>query len=157
MKTFLLMIILVLAVVNCLHAQQPALLSDEMAPFGTVFKLKQIQNLNIIDTTIQGAGVTWDFTGLTNDPFYLDLIVTITDPAQTPYSSDFPNANYSYKEEPSTAYRYFYLDTSKMERIGSWSGGVLKTYNDPQVEYVFPLTLGVSNFDTWDNDQSSSG
>ncbi|MGI8893896.1 MAG: T9SS type A sorting domain-containing protein [Bacteroidia bacterium] len=45
-----------------------------------------------------------------------------------------------------------------MERVGSWSGsGGLRTYSDPQVEYIFPLTLGSYNYDTWMNSASSSG
>lgn len=135
---------------------QPSLTSDKMLPFGSVMTLKPISDFSIIDTTIKGADVTWDFSSLsaTSDP---NLVVTIVDPSTTPYSSDFTNSNYAYKESPTTAYRYFNLTSSKMERVGSWSGGVLKTYSDPQVEYVFPLNLGVSNLDTWANSSSSFG
>ena len=45
----------------------------------------------------------------------------------------------------------------KMERVGSWFNNSLNTYSDPQIEYVFPLEVGVSNFDTWDNTNSSFG
>jgi len=44
-----------------------------------------------------------------------------------------------------------------MQRVGSYYNGTTVTYNDPQKEYVFPLTLGTANNDTWDNSASSAG
>lgn len=92
-----------------------------------------------------------------DDPTTSDQEITVVDPSQTPYSSSFPTANYAYLEGPTTAYRYFNLSTTKMERIGSWSNGNLNAYSDPQVEYVFPLELGVFNNDIWASTASSFG
>jgi hypothetical protein len=129
--------------------------SNEMLPFGSVMTLTPVQDLTVIDTTIKGANAVWNFSGITNGGS--NLTVTITNPALTPYGSSFPASNYAYAESPAIAYRYFTLNSAKMERVGSYSGTTLKTYSDPQIEYVFPLGLGTTNQDTWANDASSFG
>lgn len=137
---------------------QPSLLSSEMLPFGSVMTEKSVMNLTVVDTTIQGAGVTWNFSAFTNNTSNPDLVVNIVNPSTTPYASNFPSANYGYKEVQGAAtnYRYFSLTTAKMERVGSYVSNV-NTYTDPQVEYVFPLALGTTNYDTWANTNSSTG
>lgn len=135
---------------------QPSLLSSEMLPFGSVMNQKTILNFNVIDTTIQGANATWNFSALQPNTTVVANYVTIANPSQTPYGASFPTANYAYIEGPATAYRYFNLTPAKMERVGSYFSN-LNTFNDPQTEYVFPLALGVSNNDTWDNTNSSFG
>jgi len=128
---------------------QPTLTSNEMAPFGSSWTLTYTQNFSVMDTNIQGANATWNFTAVQPTP--TTLTINIVDPAQTPYGPSFPNANYAYVESPNTAYRYFNLTPAKMERVGSWSSIGLKIYNDPQIEYVYPLTMGSYSYDTWDN------
>ncbi len=135
---------------------QPTLTSDKMLPFGSTYSLLPTEDFDKIDTTIKGANAVWDFSNMeASGPS--DLNITIVNPASTPYASKFPDANYAFKEGPNLAYRYFDLSEGKMERVGNYAGGLFKTYNDPQIEYVFPLTLGSSNEDTWDNDASSFG
>jgi hypothetical protein len=135
---------------------QPQLLSTEMLPFGAAMHQKAILNFSVIDTNIQGNSVTWNFSGLQNNSSIPDLTVTIANPSLTPYGSNFPTANYAYIESPSTAYRYFNLTSAKMERVGSYYTNI-NTYNDPQIEYVFPLQPGAVSNDTWDNTNSSGG
>ncbi|MGQ0826808.1 MAG: hypothetical protein ACT4ON_00280, partial [Bacteroidota bacterium] len=136
---------------------QPTLLSTEMLPYGSVMTNKGIANLTVIDTTIQGAGAVWNFSALTANA-NPDFVVNIVNPSTTPYAASFPGSNYGYREVTgaTTNYRYFSLTGTKMERVGSYVSNV-NLYNDPQVEYVFPLTLGTVNNDTWDNTNSSSG
>lgn len=129
----------------------------EMLPFGSVKTLSQAQDHTLIDTVTQGTGVTWNMTNLTVHPTGSDLVVEIVDPTLTPFGSSFPSSNYAYSENSGAAYRYFDLTTTKMERVGSFSGGTLRTYNDPQIEYVFPFGYGTQYTDTWDNDVSSFG
>ena len=137
---------------------QPALLSSEMLPFGSVMTEKYVMYLSVIDTTIQGAGVVWNFSSIINNPSKSDLILNIVNPSSTPYAANFPGTNYVYRETEGSAtnYRYFILGSTKMERVGSYVSNI-NTYNDPQIEYVFPLTLGTKNNDTWDNTNSSFG
>lgn len=135
---------------------QPVLNSNEMLPPGSSMHFKYIQNLNSIDTSLQGPNQTWNFSGLIQDMTIPELNVQIATPAQTPYGALFPTANYAYIESPTTAYRYFNLSNTKMERVGSYYSGP-NTFNDPQTEYIFPLQLGVTNMDTWDNTNSSFG
>jgi hypothetical protein len=126
-----------------------------MLPFGSVMRFKYVQNTYDIDTTIQGENVTWNFSNLINssNPEYS---ITVVEPSKTPKGASFTDANYAWAESTPTAYRYFNLSSAKMQRVGSYSSSV-NTYNDPQIEYVFPLTYGTTSYDTWDNTNSSWG
>lgn len=136
---------------------QPSLLSNEMMSFGSTMTLKEVTNYALIDTTIRGAGVTWNFAGLTlaGTP---DYIVTALNPASTPYGSSFPSSNFAYSEYSAgnTDYSYYNLSASQLSRVGSYRTSI-NIYTDPQVEYVFPLAMGVVNYDTWSNTSSSTG
>lgn len=156
MKKRLLFCGLFLAAFPNLSSAQLELNNSEMLPFGSVMTLVEANDYTNVDTTIQGQGVTWNFTGLTENTSASNLVVEIVDPANTPYGSNYPTSNYAYFEN-SSAYRYFELTPSKMQRIGTFSNGSFRTFNDPQEEYVFPLNYGTENDDTWDNDASSSG
>lgn len=157
MKRNLLLTGVLLALIPSSLIGQTVLNSSEMLPFGSVMTLSIADDYSIIDTVTQGQGVTWNLTGLTGNSSATDLVVEIVKPANTPYGGSFPTANYAYSENSGTAYRYFDLSSTKMERVGSYSGGVIKTYGDPQVEYVFPFAYGVENNDTWTNSASSTG
>src|ERR1700733_10325443 len=78
---------------------QPTLLSTELATPGNTFYYKHIQNLNVIDTSLQGANQTWNFTALTNTSDS-DYTITIVNPAQTPNAAEFPTSNFAYYETP---------------------------------------------------------
>lgn len=137
---------------------QPSLTSDEMLPFGSFMEFYYPDNLEVIDTTIQGADVTWDFSDF--DPILGEgATIEIVDPAETAHGDDFPESNYGYHEiyPGANAYRYFKLTTEKMERVGSFLSGTLNTFTDTQEEYIFPFELGVTNIDTWDNTESGFG
>lgn len=135
---------------------QPQLTSSEMMPVGTTFKMRTVTNESIIDTSVQGANVTWNLTGLVTDNSADEFVVQVVTPQSTPFGGSFSNANFALKESPATAYRYFNLTSTKMERVGSYSTSV-NVYTNPQTEYVFPLSLGVSNSDTWASTNSSFG
>lgn len=137
---------------------QPVLNSNEMLPFGSVMNLWPTGNSWVtIDTTVQGANVVWDYSALDhwtqNNP---DLHISVVDPSTTPYASSFPNSNYAWQEEPNSAYRYFNLSGSSLQRVGSRSGA-LNVYSNPQVEMIYPLQLGTTNTDTWNNTFSTTG
>lgn len=146
-----------LLIANISFAQH-TLLRSEMLGFGSTFTTKNISDFSVIDTTIQGNNATWDFSTLTNDASTDDVVLTIMDPKKTPHTSSFPNATFTYIETVGTTnyYRYFNITADKLERVGSYTS-FLKTYSDPQIEYVFPLTLGTKNMDTWANTSSSTG
>jgi hypothetical protein len=150
-------LVLLCATVYTVSAQQ-TLLSNEMLQFGSVLDFRYTNSLSVIDTTIQGTNATWDFSALTDDVNYTDLLITISNPASTPFASTFPLSNYCYVENNSgsTAYRYFNLTADKMERVGSFTTSA-KIYSDPQTEYVFPTTYGTVNDDTWQNSSSTTG
>lgn len=136
---------------------QHTLLSSEMLPFGSYSVQKTVSNLSVIDTTNQGLNRIWNFSAIQYSAV-ADLTVHIVNPTSTPYSSSFSNSNYGYKEVTGTTtnYRYFNLNSTLMERVGSYVSNT-NIYSDPQIEYVFPLTLGTTNNDSWASTNSSTG
>lgn len=132
---------------------QPVLTRNKMPAPGSVVKYKYSNSFSRIDTTIKGANATWDFSSMVPNGDLFEIAVLT--PAQTPYGASFTNANYAYKETP-TAYSYFKITPEIMERVGSYRSA-LKTFSDPQTEYVFPLQMGTSSLDDWANSQSSFG
>jgi hypothetical protein len=153
--------ILLLLVLNlCLSTtnlkSQIVLNSNEIIRVGSSWVQKPILSFNVIDTTIQGENVTWNFSTMQATTAAATTI-TIVNPAQTPYASTFPTSNFCFMESPVTAYRYYTLSSASLERIGSYSGSSLKTFSDPQTELIFPLVYGSQNNDTWMNSGSSFG
>jgi hypothetical protein len=143
-----LLLLPVLAAFQVLLFAQPVLHSNEMAPPGTVAYMRFLGNMAAVDTTIQGSGVTWDFSSMTPHATEPQFIMAIVDPATTPNGASFPTANYAWWEQPNNFYRYFNLTPNLMERVGSYTNSTY-TFADPQVEYVFPLTYGTTNTDPW--------
>ena len=135
---------------------QPQLTSGKMMPIGSSLKMHRVLDASIIDTTIQGADVTWDFSNLQPNVNEADFTVDVLSPSATPFGASFPTANYTLKEGPDVSYNHYKLTSTKMERVGSYASSA-NIYSDPQIEYVFPLTLGVSNIDTWASTNSSFG
>ncbi len=138
---------------------QPTLNSSEMLDFGSKMSFTYVQDSGIIDIEKQGASQVWDFSELQELSYSYEFNITIVDPQSTPPGSQFPASNYCYEEinDGQRKFTYFSLDNSKMERRGSWQSNQLNFYSDPQVEYVFPMSLGISNSDTWASDASSFG
>jgi hypothetical protein len=152
--------LLIAAILIVLHTNlqsQIVLNSNEFLPVGSSYVLTPIQNFTLVDTTIQGPNVVWNFAsfqaGTTSN-----MTITIVNPSQTTYSSSVPNSNYCYVETPTLAYRYYTKTATTYDRVGSWmqSGG-LKTWSDPQTELIFPFAYGSENMDTWINSASSFG
>ena len=151
----------IFAIIICISGfqmqAQPTLHSAEMLGYGSIMHLQYLTDFQVIDTTIQGADVLWDFSSLPTSSGADDLFVEIVDPATTPQGSEFPEANYAYKETPLFNYRYFILNESEFSRIGSAVSNQLNFYSDHQTELVFPLTMGTANNDTWASSNSSFG
>ncbi len=122
---------------------QPSLLSSEMATPGMVFTYKHVAAFNMIDTTIQGPNMTWDFSAATAtaDPDYLN---TIIDPANINEADSFPGANWGLMEGPGEYY-FFQKSSTQMERLGSYDPVDGYTYySNTQIEYMFPMVIGQS-------------
>lgn len=135
-------------------AQQGVLTSNEMPPVGTSVTYRTASNLNVVDTTA-GANVTWNMAGFlptTQTPWSLEYMA----PTSSPHPTAFPASNYCQYESVIPRYNYYNLSSSSMEKVGSWATSI-NTYTDGQVELVFPLQLGTTNNDTWDNTNSSFG
>ena len=74
-----------------------------MLPYGSMMHFKYGSNFEVIDTTLQGENVEWDFSTLeVDDDFFIEIVA----PADTPFGDEFPDANYVYAESPQIAYRF---------------------------------------------------
>jgi hypothetical protein len=136
-------------------AQTGVLNSSEMLPPGSIETQRVMSDVDILDTTVQGQNVDWDFTAITPSgaaPYNNEYML----PSSTPHPTTFPASNYVVYETEIPRYSYFSLTSASLARVGGWTT-VASTYSDPQVERTFPLAYGTSNSDTWDNDQSSFG
>ncbi|MGI8893897.1 MAG: hypothetical protein ACR2GN_10635 [Bacteroidia bacterium] len=58
---------------------QPTLNSNEMAPFGSSWTMIYTQSYNVIDTSIQGANVTWNFSAMqpTTSSFTINIVILL--------------------------------------------------------------------------------
>lgn len=147
---------LYLLLITVISFAQPSLLYTEMAAPGTVFTYKHVGTFTPIDTAVQGANQTWNYSTVTttNDPDYVN---TIVDPALTAYHDSFPTANWGLLENGDTTYNFFHLSSTNMERVGGYNPTDGYTYYpNTQIEYVFPMQLGLSNVDVSTNVNNGS-
>ena len=137
-------------------AQTGVLNSSEMLPPGSIVVQRVMSDVSVLDTTIQGQNVTWNFTAITplmsQQPFNNEVML----PSSTPHPTTFPASNYVVFETEIPRYSYFSLTPQSFSRVGGWVDQA-SIYSDPQIELIFPLSYGVSNLDTWDNNISSFG
>lgn len=129
---------------------QPVLLSTDIAPVGSSYNYKGLSTFSAIDTSLQGANQTWDFSTLTPDASPISTS-TIFNPAQTIYADSFPTANYGILFLPNNLYKFYTLNSTQMELTGyyDFGSGAYTYFSNPQTQYVFPLSMGVNNLDTF--------
>ena len=141
--------------VTC-FAQTGVLTSSEMLPPGSILVQRVMSDVSVLDTTIQGQNVTWNFTAITpltsQQPFNNEVML----PASTPHPTTFPASNYVIFETEIPRYSYFSLTPQTFSRVGGWVNQA-NIYSDPQIELTFPMSYGVSNLDTWANTTSTFG
>jgi hypothetical protein len=94
------------------HVQaQPTLSSDELLPYNSRMSWKNVSNYaTVIDTTVQGANVTWNFSDIVPiDDFFADLRMTVRSPSDplVDFVSHFPDANWILTNNDNAA-QYFY-------------------------------------------------
>lgn len=153
MRTRYTSLLLVLCTITS-YGQDATLTSNEMPPVGSTFTYRTVQNLATIDTTT-GTDVVWDNSDIlptTQAPWDVDYMA----PASSPHPTSFPTSNYCTFESEIPRYNYYDLNAARQERVGSWSTQQ-STYTDGQIELTFPLQVGTTYTDTWDNTVSSFG
>ncbi len=141
--------------VTC-FAQTGVLTSSEMLPPGSILVQRVMSDVSVLDTTIQGQNVTWNFTAITPLTSQLPFNNEVMLPASTPHPTTFPASNYVIYETEIPRYSYFSLTPQTFSRVGGWVDQAV-TYSDPQIELTFPMSYGVSNLDTWASTASSFG
>ncbi len=99
-----------------------------------------------------GANQVWDFSGLTGQSYTAEY--NLFQAGKTPYSSDYPAANYAFKVDlqaldmSGTLYQYFNLTTDKMHSLGTvfvLNGDVFSKEKDDEITPL-PITFGA----TWE-------
>ncbi len=154
-------ILFCMAIAGSYAMAQPTLNSSALLNVGSSVTMQEVLNLSLIDTTVQGAGKTWDYGTLQIDPTGTPSTISYVTPSSTPSGTFFPSSNYCYIEtsgsESHTA--YFILSSTKLQRIGSKgsTSSTVKVYSDLQDEMMFPLSLSTKYHDTWANNASSFG
>ena len=101
-----------------------------------------------------GTGVTWDFSGLTNNgQFQVDSFLV---PSATPYESVYPTSTIvEHETYPGTDYYIFFKDDgSEFQRVGNIQTGPnadndTVVYYDPANQYPYPVSFGSNNSDTY--------
>ncbi len=151
---------------STIFAQGPVLTRNKMMTFGSTSQLAKVSEstINLIDYEQTGENQLWDFSQLEDANPNITYISKIERPINTPFYTNYPLSNYVMIEEvfenniPTSArYSYFNLSDTQMEREGSNNSiisGESSYYSDPQTEYVFPLSYGTVNEDTWAMDGS---
>lgn len=147
-------------------AEAPVLTKSNMPAFETKQKLLRASenSLEVVDITIQGQNATWDFRNLEHNGSE-HITIEYKDPSTSSFYSSFPSSNYLmtlsfYSINQLTNYvdRYYVLSDIKLDKIGyKYKDSATVSYTDYQTEFVFPLEVGTTNNDTWDNTASSFG
>ena len=124
---------------------QVELSSNTLPPFGTVISYLSCPPM-MIDTTIQGSDVTWNFGSLSTGVSVKTH--SFMDPASTPYASNFTNANYARMVTDFGGTRYYYYDKTitYLELVGIWSSS---SSNVSLTQLVFPMMLGTQHTSNW--------
>ncbi len=142
------LILLSLLLSELITLSQPVILSTDMAPFGSSYNYKGLSTFTAIDTTQQGANQTWDFSTLIPDANPISTR-TIFNPVQTIYADSFPTANYGILFLPNTTYRFYELNSTQLNATGLYETGLgYSYYLNPETQFVFPMSIGVNNYDT---------
>lgn len=138
MKNNLLFLALVL-LANTLLAQ-PTLQNNVFPKLGDVVTQAEGDTYGI-EPGPGGANQVWDFTGLIPLTFQPQIQLTVVEADNTPYISQFPEANLSAEvvTPDGNLYQYMKVEGDKISTLGSAATGVFFEFSDPQVNLVTPL------------------
>ena len=145
---------------STIYAQEPVLTRNKMMTFGSITQMADVSEstIDLIDFNQTGENQVWDFSEISNADPNKVYISTIERPVNTPYYTNYPLSNYVMVEktltdniETNLRYNYYLLSDTQLERLGSTNSTTKEssTYSNPQTEYVFPLSYGTTNEDTW--------
>jgi len=147
MKKTVTFIILLLLVTNLFS--QPILMSDSLLT-GRSFNLFSLNNVNISNITITGENVLWDLSSTTAT---LAGTAEFLDMADTPYESEYPEANFAMKFTQTggaTNYSLFSLTSSLFVEVAQEVGTPNATsFINYRTTMVFPFTYNMSYSDIY--------
>ncbi len=91
-------------------------MNADLLSIGSTARYVMISNPSAIDITTQGIGVTWDMSNLLSEDEEIQLVYK--DPADTPYASSFPTANYVELYTYNDYYQYFHRTEQSLDLVG---------------------------------------
>ncbi len=121
---------------------QPTITSSVAGGIGDNFSSTYVETEDF-DPGAAGAGVTWDFSGITTSGTLNEY--SFVDPSTTGHAAEFPGANVA--SEADGNYVYFKISPSEYTLFGVWVPTTTIYYSDPEELYVFPMTYGTTNSD----------
>ena len=140
MKNFYVFIFLV---ISCISPQLNAqtISPNDLPAIGDIVNTTPLDP-EAVDEGMAGNNVTWDFSNLTITPdaFSQEYI----DPANTPYTSDYPSANLAVVSGggAATSYAYYIIQSGDFELIGTASDQLNGPYDDPDLLLSTPFSFG---------------
>ncbi len=144
MKTKTSLSILALILSATTVVAQPTITSATAGGVGDVFSISTV-NAEGFDPGPSGAGVIWDFSGITLTGATTSY--TYVNPAATPYAGDFPDANVA-ADQGGGIYSYYKITSSEWSLQGLYPATLSMVYSDPEVLMTFPMSYG----DTFSDD-----
>jgi len=141
MKKYYKILILTAFLFNSVWAQSPI---DYVNPNSGIGTLLSSYSINQVTLNFPFTGQNnWDFSSYSGTK---TIDVRIVNPASTPYTSLYPNANMCSQIESNgtpLAYGYLLINNDSLTLLGS-AGIVSQTYTNPDVQYKFPFNYGNS-------------
>lgn len=110
---------------------------------------------NYVSEGSSGANQTWDLSSMTVTN---STQISIESPANTQYSSSFPDANIAWVNGSSGQVAYYNGSASSLQFYGMHIPGTATlSYDDPEDQLQFPLTYNDSFTDTFYTEYTANG
>lgn len=93
-----------------------------------------------------GANQVWDYSNLSF--YFSNLNFDFLDPSNSPYGSNFPNANISEYQQGGDAYAYYESTVMSYDNWGIQTSQSQINYTDPMTYLYFPITYNDEFTDT---------
>lgn len=134
-------------ITNILVAQAPQLTPRVIPATGELYTYKWIKNPTLIDTSMVGENLLWDFSRLKDTASYYEEVHREPIPSQSDAFDDIYSVDSNSIKEDLTIW-VNYLDSSGFYRIGAFEkpsapeSEIPYIYDDTMVVFRFPITYG---------------
>jgi len=130
---------------------QPTLQMNVLPNIGDVVTFHEADTANYNEGNA-GANQTWNFSGLQPMSGVPAVEYYYLAPANTPYASSFPTANYAVKIDADTAiYGYAKKETNQYSFLGIKNQYIVQQYPNPDIQLKTPLSFNGNFQDDFTN------